>query len=152
MPLRRAFGMAVEYAKRFRTGHSFGVRTLLVDGDGRVVLVKHTYIPGWHLPGGGVELFETAEDAARREAAEEAGVTLTGPLTLFGLYGRFTAGYSDQVAVYVGRAWTIVPPAPNSEIAAVTVAAMDALPEGTSAPTLRRLAEFRGEAVPGPLW
>ena len=44
---------------------TLGVRILLIDGD-RVILVKHSYEPGWFLPGGGVKRGETLEQAARR--------------------------------------------------------------------------------------
>ena len=40
-----------------------------------ILLVKHTYIPGWHLPGSGVDLGEDVETAARREVFEETGIS-----------------------------------------------------------------------------
>ena len=43
-----------------------------------IVLVERKYPPkGWALPGGFVEYDETVEHAARREAKEETGLTLT---------------------------------------------------------------------------
>ncbi len=62
-----------------------GARAMLVDGDDRVLLLRHTYMPGWHFPGGGVEPGETAEDAARREAEEETGLRIEGPMIMLGL-------------------------------------------------------------------
>ena len=52
---------------RLWRGTTLGVRVIAFDGDG-LLLVRHTYVTGWHLPGGGVQAGETAEAAARLEA------------------------------------------------------------------------------------
>ena len=51
---------------RFSRGATLGTRAMVIDGAGRIFLVKHSYIDGWHLPGGGVE---TGRDAARSAGA-----------------------------------------------------------------------------------
>ena len=87
-------------------GLSLGVRVRVADDLGRVLLIRHSYLPGWHFPGGGVEFGETAAQAARREAAEEGGVELLGPPQLIGLFRNpeWTAG--DHVAFFEGGAWS----------------------------------------------
>src|SRR4051812_41703311 len=37
---------------RFARGMTLGVRGLVLDGQGRIFLVKHSYVSGWHMPGG----------------------------------------------------------------------------------------------------
>jgi ADP-ribose pyrophosphatase YjhB (NUDIX family) len=52
-------------------------RLLVFDGDGRVLLLRHSDRRGrefWATPGGGVEQGESFEEAARREAREELGM------------------------------------------------------------------------------
>src|SRR5262245_14240406 len=71
---------------RIINGMTFGVRGAVLDGENRVFLVKHTYVPGWYLPGGGVNPGETAEEALRRELLEEGNLVVEGPVELRGLY------------------------------------------------------------------
>lgn len=132
-----------------------GTRAVLLDADNRVLLLRHTYMPGWHFPGGGVEPGETAEEAARREAEEETGLRVEGPMRLLGLYlQKHEATNRDHVAVYVARTFREVKPfRPNSEIAEIGWFAMDALPDGVNPGTARRIAELASgtENLPG-LW
>lgn len=134
-------------AKPFR----LGVRTLMFDGDGAVCLVRHTYRPGWYLPGGGVKRWETAAAAAIRETQEEAGVRVDRLGRLVHLYANFQVGYCDHVALYVVDAWR--PAERHSlEIAEVGFFALDGLPADTTRPTLRRLEEWRGAAELSEHW
>lgn len=128
-------------------GVSFGVRVAVFDEDGRLLLVRHSYLSGWGLPGGGVEAGETAEAAARREIAEEAGVELLQPPRLLGVFHNPAWTRGDHVAFFeagawVGRAWR-----PSLEIEACEFFAPGRLPPDTHASVLRRLAERDGRAV-----
>ena len=127
---------------------TLGVRALTLDAHGRVFLVRHTYVPGWHLPGGGVEHGETFLDALRKELREEANIELTGPPKLFALYHATQWTRRDHVALYVVRDFTqTAPRLPDREIAECGFFARDALPVGVAKATLRRLAEFDGAPV-----
>ena len=91
---------------RFTRPLTMGVRAALLregaEGE-EVFLVRHSYVPGWHLPGGAVEAGETAEDAVVREVAEECAIAVEGRPELFGLYFNRGASRRDHVAVYAGR-------------------------------------------------
>ena len=71
---------------RFSRGLTVGVRAAVLDSDGRVFLVKHTYAKGWHLPGGGVEAGETLLQALARELAEEGNIEMRGPAAMVGYW------------------------------------------------------------------
>jgi 8-oxo-dGTP pyrophosphatase MutT (NUDIX family) len=64
---------------RFSRGLTLGVRGLCIDESNRIFLVKHSYVTGWQLPGGGVERGETVLDALIRELAEEGNIEPTAP-------------------------------------------------------------------------
>ena len=69
------------------------------DAEGRVLLVKQTYMPGWRLPGGGVGWGEPPELAVLREMTEEVGLS-GGTASLFGLYTARAGIATHLVALY----------------------------------------------------
>src|ERR1700738_4313270 len=86
---------------RFARGMTLGVRALVLDGDNRVFLVKHSYVEGWHLPGGGVEVGETVRDALRRELLGGGRIEIVGEPALHGLFFNGHVSRRDHVAVYL---------------------------------------------------
>ena len=62
-----------------------GAATLILDGQGRLLLMKRSDSGCWGPPGGAVEPGEAVETAARREVREETGLEL-GEMTLFGVF------------------------------------------------------------------
>ena len=130
---------------------SLGARAIVLDGAGRVLLVRHTYVGGWHFPGGGVDRGETSADALMRELKEEVCLVKSSPPELFGLYLRRAGRWSDHIALYVVRDVELAF-RPNHEIAEIKFADTAALPDGTSEGTKRRLAEFAGRAARATIW
>ncbi len=131
---------------------TLGVRGLVTDAEGRVLLIEHTYIPGWYMPGGGVERGETAEHALHRELIEEAGVEPTERMTLASVHDNGAKFPGDHVLIYRVGAWREVPATARGEIHARGWFAPDALPPETTPSTRRRVAEMLGGESPDPLW
>lgn len=137
---------------RVSRGMTLGVRAMLLKDD-RVVLVQHSYLPGWYLPGGGVEAGETVREALEREIREEVGAALSGEPQLFGIY-RNRRVRSDHIALYVCHAWTQreTPVVPNREIVACELVALDDLPADAAPATRSRIAEVIEGAPLSPDW
>ncbi|MCP3472033.1 NUDIX domain-containing protein [Bradyrhizobium sp. CCGUVB1N3] len=136
--LRRVFHSYFLLAR----GMTLGVRAVVLDRDDRVFLVRHSYVDGWYLPGGGVDLGETMEAAMRRELKEEGDIDLTGEAVLHGIFLNSHVSRRDHVAVYVVREFSQDRlPEPNREIVECGFFASSALPEGTTPGTRLRIAE-----------
>jgi 8-oxo-dGTP pyrophosphatase MutT (NUDIX family) len=146
---RVSFNRLMHFYWRFSRGLTLGVRALVLDREGRVFLIRHTYTPGWQLPGGGVEAGETLIEALTRELKEEGNIELTGPPKLHGVFFHPIYSVRDHITIYVAREFRQPsPPKPNSEIAAHGFFAPDALPDGTTNGTRARIAEvMQGKPV-----
>lgn len=128
---------------RFARGLTFGVRAAVLNERDEVFLVRHSYVSGWYLPGGGVEVGETAAEALERELAEEAGLALAGPAVLHGIFLNRRTSPRDHVALYIVRDFRPVSiKRADREIAEAGFFPLDALPEGTTPATRRRLDEI----------
>ena len=138
---------------RLKRGMTLGVRAAVLNDRGEVFLIRHTYTPGWHLPGGGVEVGETMVDALVKELREEACISLTGPAPLFGIYLNRKASPRDHVALYVVRVFAVDGmKQPDMEIAEAGWFPLDGLPQGVTPATRRRLAEIAGGIAPTAEW
>jgi len=121
---------------------TLGVRAVVLDSENRVFLVKHSYVSGWYLPGGGVDLGETMYEAMRRELKEEGNIDLTGEAVLHGIFFNGHVSRRDHVTVYVVRHFKQDRlPEPNHEIIECGFFEASALPEGTTPGTRLRIAE-----------
>jgi ADP-ribose pyrophosphatase YjhB (NUDIX family) len=138
---------------RFSRAATLGVRAMVLDGTGRIFLIRHSYVDGWHLPGGGVETGETLLEALARELAEEGNIQLGSTPHLYGVYFNKRTSRRDHVALFIVRDFRQDGhPQPSHEIIAHGFFAPDALPEDVSRATRARVAEvLRGAAI-SELW
>jgi len=138
---------------RFARGMTLGVRAVVLDGENRVFLVKHSYVSGWHLPGGGVEVGESFREALRRELAEEGRIELSGEPVLHGLFFNSHVSPRDHVAVYLIRHFRQDRlPEPNREIVACGFFEPGALPAETTEGTRLRISEVLDGKAPIATW
>jgi 8-oxo-dGTP pyrophosphatase MutT (NUDIX family) len=138
---------------RWRRGLTLGVRGIVVDHEGRILLVRQTYAHGWILPGGGVEYGESLDQSLARELDEEAGIALDGAAELVGIYDNRSVFPGDHIAIYLVRHWhRIRATAPNLEIAETGFFRPDALPEAMNPGARRRIEELLGQRARGDAW
>jgi ADP-ribose pyrophosphatase YjhB (NUDIX family) len=132
---------------------TLGVRALVANADGEILLVRHSYVSGWHLPGGGVERGETLRAALTRELKEEAGVALEGEASLFAVYYNSKGSPRDHVALFVVRAFRQDAEfRPSAEIIDRRFFPADALPADVTAATRQRIAEVLKDAPVNEYW
>jgi ADP-ribose pyrophosphatase YjhB (NUDIX family) len=134
-------------------GLTLGVRAAVIDDQGRVCLIRHSYAPGWQLPGGGVEIGEDAIEALARELVEEASLELVGAPKLHGIFFNGHVSRRDHVLVFVVRSFLDRgPKRPDREIAECAFFPTDDLPPDVTRGTRDRLAEIAGGRVPAANW
>jgi 8-oxo-dGTP pyrophosphatase MutT (NUDIX family) len=155
--LRRALEPAIRRVLhtywRVARGMTLGVRAIVIDPQGRVFLVKHSYVSGWHLPGGGVETGETVQDALSRELLEEGGITALEPPVLHGMYFNSRVSRRDHVALFVVRVFRQKGgPRHPREIVDCGFFSPGALPPDTTRGTRARLAEVLDGAAISQRW
>ena len=131
---------------------TIGVRALIRDRSGAVLLIRHNYVGGWHMPGGGVGRGETVHQAMAREVREEVGLEVIGTARMLGLYARFRHGSSDHVSVFVVDEWSGTPKTDGLEITEFGFFQHDDLPADTTPATRRRLAELLSGDTVSELW
>jgi ADP-ribose pyrophosphatase YjhB (NUDIX family) len=132
---------------------TIGVQAAVFDQDGRVLLVRHGYRPGWHFPGGGVERGESLTEALARELLEETGLATDEAPRLFGLYAHFDDFPGDHIALFVIERWRRDHvPLPNKEIAEQRFFDPSGVPPDTSEGSRRRLVEIAEGRPPDLTW
>ncbi len=133
---------------------TLGVRAVVRDEEGRICLIRHTYMPGWALPGGGVEKLETVEETLRHELLDEAAIRLLTRPHLFGIYANHAFFPNDHVLIYTVNPgeYERLPWRPSREVAEMGFFPPEDLPEGTTPGTRRRIEEVVRGQPPAECW
>lgn len=148
--LRKRLFVALGLSRRAMT---LGVRIMVRNDEGHVLLVRHTYVPGWYLPGGGVERHETVQQAAVKELLEECNIEALDEPSLFHFYKNLRTSRFDHVALFTCTNWRQVDvKQPDHEIAELGFFAPEDLPEDTTVPTRNRIAEVLNGQRPDDIW
>lgn len=116
---------------------------MLLITEGQVLLVKHSYLPHWYLPGGGVDRHESPIHAIRRELQEEVGITLHRTPDLLGFYYSNQEKRDDYIAVYSCFDFTQdIKIKPDLEVIDRQWFPLEDLPADTSPATRRRISDY----------
>lgn len=119
--------------------HLHGVSVLAFDGEGRLLLVRHSYGPdAWAVPGGGCKRSEAPDVTARRELMEELGVEIAR-LILVAAIEETISGSPHTAHIFEARLSGEVRP-DRREILEARYFALDQLPDGMSRFTRHRIA------------
>jgi ADP-ribose pyrophosphatase YjhB (NUDIX family) len=130
---------------------TFGVRALITNADGEILLVRHSYGRHWYLPGGGHSGTETLTATLKRELDEELGLSFGCSPKLLGVYSNHFEYKKDFVAVFVVEEFDLQPKV-SSEVEEWGFFRSTQLPADTSPGTRRRVHEFTGERTLDFVW
>lgn len=128
---------------------SVGIRTMVFNKKGQVLLVKHSYRPEYFFPGGGVEKGEGFIEAGSRELWEETGLQVN-KWDLFGVY-KYNSEYKDNTVVLLVSDSIVDEEAlkiDNEEIIEAGWYGIDDLPIGIHPPYVLRLQEYKDKSNP----
>jgi ADP-ribose pyrophosphatase YjhB (NUDIX family) len=104
------------------------------------------------MPGGGVERGETGLQALHKEIREEGNLVATSVPQLVHVYFNNRTSDRDHVLFYRLSVRQTAAKVPDREIAESGFFPLDALPDGTTPATRRRLADLTGDALPDDYW
>lgn len=119
---------------------TFGAHGVALTREGRIVLVRLWYAPGWRLPGGGRAPDEPAVEAALRELREEIGMTAFGEAALACELEESIDYKRDLSSLVVVRDVEYFPKRWSWEVERVADFPLDRLPEDLSPQTRRWIA------------
>ncbi|MFA6303229.1 MAG: NUDIX domain-containing protein [Legionella sp.] len=142
----------IKKSQSFLGFKTIGARAIVLNEEGKILLVKHTYQPHWFLPGGGVDRGETVKSALIRELKEEVGLAVNEEEpVLFGVYYNTYMNVPDYPVIYVVKKYT-EGAVYSGEIEDKGWFSYEALHEMVSPGTKRRLDEYFGRTGQSQYW
>ncbi|GAA0549279.1 8-oxo-dGTP pyrophosphatase MutT (NUDIX family) [Rhizomicrobium palustre] len=148
---QQAIAIATRYSRALLLHPTDIGAAAVVEQDGKVVLVRHSYKAGWLFPGGAVERNEPPADALLRELREEIGLTHSDSPVLIGAFIRPGIWASNLVLLYrVSSA--VFSFKPSWEICELVLADPRTLPPDTGPAVRRRLGEIYGGQPQAGRW
>jgi ADP-ribose pyrophosphatase YjhB (NUDIX family) len=145
---RQFRGRLIYICARITRGMTVGVRGIVRDESGRILLLRHSYMSGWHLPGGGVERGEVAEDAMARELAEETGLVLKDRPQLVSIH----ANGSNHIVLFEIFHWDGDLAPRSAEVSDLKWIHYEDLPFDAEHPVQQRIDEQLGRRPVNPRW
>jgi 8-oxo-dGTP pyrophosphatase MutT (NUDIX family) len=131
--------------------NTFAARALIIKGN-KILLIKHSYQPGWHIVGGGIDRGETPVQAVKRELLEELGLKCLEEPKIFGIYYNNYKNGNDFKVIYVVKKFNLPKSFHNGEISEARMFDMKKLPKDIHQPTLRRIEEYMGLRKMDEMW
>lgn len=136
---RRFLSLLLHLHFRLTRGLTLGVRAVVISTEGKILLVRHSYTPGWHFPGGGVETGESAENALSKELWQETGLTLVGKPRLLSIDFNSSVSDRDHVLTYICETKGVaLGDPPSFEISELDYFSPDSLPSDAN-PMVRQV-------------
>jgi 8-oxo-dGTP diphosphatase len=136
------------------TGKKLAAAAVILDTQGRVLLVKHNYGPlNWELPGGGAEDGESIVETALREVLEETGLHVVAQHTT-GIYYDTAADMLHFVFLCQSRDPALIPTSGTEEVSESAFWSPTTLPRPISDFTVRRIADAMSgvkQPLPAPV-
>jgi 8-oxo-dGTP pyrophosphatase MutT (NUDIX family) len=149
--LEKAFGTVCRHIRAVILSPVDLGASAVVEQDGQIVLVRHSYKSGWMFPGGAVDHNEPPAEAVLRELREEIGLTASAPPEFLGAYMRPGVWASNLVLLYRVRQAEFAFRSSWEILEHRLVDPRDP-PDGTSPAVRRRLKEVYGDAKVSPHW
>ncbi|CDZ78775.1 nucleoside triphosphate pyrophosphohydrolase [Legionella massiliensis] len=148
--MRKFIGRVKSLAFSLFVNKSVGARALVIH-EGKVLLVKHSYTPGWYTIGGAVDAGETPIEAVQRELSEEVGIRCLTLPRLFSVYHNNHEKRDDYIIFY------LVDKFEKNAVRSLEIMDeqwfdLDNLPTDISPATHRRIEEYQGSRIIDEHW